>query len=505
MIRLLALLGLLIVTPAFGQADVVASCGSVTIKAGTPHNVTVDLNGASCRMGGGGGGGTAPTSVWNTSDAAANGMTLSNGGLTIAGPAASWGTARGTIGKTTGKYYVEFKNIVASGGGSGVAFGLATTAAGVGQKLADYANSIGSFMTGAGVLVNGGYGLGIAYAPSYLPVLNDVFGLAVDFNAGKIWISFNGSYIGGLVATPQDPVSGANAIATIIAPVLGSLASYPAISVGYNGGTWSLQATAASQTYPAPSGFVAWDTGAVSGCAEATAYLARAPGETAHAADLTTLICGLVSDGVWAKLDALYLLAQQTQADARLNLVGASYPLTGSATFTAYQGFSAFPSGGLDTGFNPNSAPSPKYTLNSATLGGWAYDTPETAETALIGNDNLSGGSLLSPNFGGLSYINVNGDFTSGFTYPGTGLFTGDRSSSALMTAYWNGVNKQTNATSTSSMPNVTITVGSLFRGAPYTTAKTISAAFISASLGGAGQLALYNRFRTYMTSVGVP
>ena len=46
-------------------------------------------------------------------------------------------------------------------------------------------------------------------------------------------------------------------------------------------------------------------------------------------ADLTTLICGLVTDGVWAKLDALYVLAQQTQADALLNLVGTSYSIVG--------------------------------------------------------------------------------------------------------------------------------------------------------------------------------
>jgi hypothetical protein len=35
--------------------------------------------------------------------------------------------------------------------------------------------------------------------------------------------------------------------------------------------------------------------------------------------------------------------------------------------------------------------------------------------------------------------------------------------------------------------------------------AQTLSAAFIGASLGAAGQLALYNRLRTYMTAVGVP
>ena len=250
--RWLALLALLLPAPAFAQATVVSSCGTASYTAGTPHNVTIDTNGQSCQVGGGSGTVT-PTSVWSAADAAANGMTLSNGGLTLAGPAASWGTARGTVGKTTGKYYIEFNNVVAATGGAGVAFGLATVASASGQKLADYANSVGSFLTGAGVLVNGGYALGSPYAPSYLPVLNDVFGLAVDFNAGKVWISFNGTYLVG------DPVSGANPIATIISPVLGSLASYPAMSLGFNGGVWTLQPTAASQKYAAPAGFTPWN------------------------------------------------------------------------------------------------------------------------------------------------------------------------------------------------------------------------------------------------------
>ena len=60
------------------------------------------------------------------------------------------------------------------------------------------------------------------------------------------------------------------------------------------------------------------------------AYLARTVGgnEGGNGANIATLIDGLVSDGVWAKLDALYVLAQQNQSDALLNLVGTSYGLT---------------------------------------------------------------------------------------------------------------------------------------------------------------------------------
>ena len=50
-----------------------------------------------------------PSSVWSSSDATANAMTLSNNGLTFTSPPTNgFNTIRGTVGRTTGKYYVEF-------------------------------------------------------------------------------------------------------------------------------------------------------------------------------------------------------------------------------------------------------------------------------------------------------------------------------------------------------------------------------------------------------------
>ena len=112
-------------------------------------------------------------------------------------------------------------------------------------------------------------------------------------------------------------------------------------------GRWTLQATAASQKYAPPSGFSAWDSAAPTHSPQALAYLARTVGgnEGGNGANIATLIDGLVSDGVWAKLDALYVLAQQNQSDALLNLVGTSYGLSASViasrtlTFAPYVGF----------------------------------------------------------------------------------------------------------------------------------------------------------------------
>ena len=205
-------------------------------------------------------------------------------------------------------------------------------------------------MTGVGTLVSGGYTAGTPYAVTYAPVLNDVFALAVDLDAGKIWIAYNGSWTTGLGAEERDPVTGVNQVANHCQFVLATTgALFPAMSISSTtAGVWTLQPTAASQTYAPPAGFSAWDSAAPTHSPQALAYLARTVGgnEGGNGTNIATLIDGLVSDGVWSKLDALYVLAQQNATDAVLNLVGTNYPLTkggpGTLTFTSYAGFSGF-------------------------------------------------------------------------------------------------------------------------------------------------------------------
>src|SRR6185295_16016176 len=75
---------------------------------------------------------------------------------------------------------------------------------------------------------------------------------------------------------------------------------------------------------------------------EVSQWLARATGlDAAHIAADTALIDGLVADGVWSKLDALYFFATQNSATAQLNLISSSYPATanGLPTFTVDRGF----------------------------------------------------------------------------------------------------------------------------------------------------------------------
>ena len=211
---------------------------------------------------GAGGSVTPPveSSVWSAADAAANGMTLSNGGLTVVATSGNWGTVRGTQSKTSGKLYVEFKiaDVSSSTVMLGTASGgfVATSYLGTSnysQGLMVY--SYGSSYESAGFTHN--------YSPTILtPVAGDVFGIAVDFAAGSIWLSYNNVWENGsspsLLPAGALP-KGTLPIVSFVPATVGAL--FPGISLQAGGGTWTLQSTAASQKYAPPAGFVAWDGG----------------------------------------------------------------------------------------------------------------------------------------------------------------------------------------------------------------------------------------------------
>ena len=450
-------------------------------------------------------GGTAPppTSVWSASDASANAMTLSNGGLTVVSTTSAWQSVRGSVGHASGRYYVEFKCAVAATANASV-IGLADAGFVAGNYLSSTNYSAGYSNSGGTNIVSPA-GFANNSSPSFVhtPALNDVYQLAVDLTAGNIWMGLNNSWY-TLLAAERDPSTGSPAMINIVAPALG-LNLFPAISVnGAASGTWTLQATAASQKYAPPSGFSAWDSAAPTHSPQALAYLARTVGgnEGGNGANIATLIDGLVSDSVWAKLDALYVLAQQNATDAKLNLVGTSYGLTpvGSPVFTPYKGFNGFSTTiGLDTGFNPTTAPSANYLYNTASMGVWDYASTVQPYT-LIGGIYSSVYPLFT---GNLAVVQINSSVF--YEPPSTathGLIVGERTDATTLYCYQNGVGTS-QANSVSGADNANFLIGNPVSGGGNT--DTLSAAFIGASLGAAGQLALYNRLRTYMTAIGVP
>ena len=197
------------------------------------------------------------TSVWSASDAAANGMTLSNGGLTVtdAVSPAVYGSIRGTIGHSTGKFYVEFKSGVATSGIDDPGFGLADASFNSVGYLSQTPTSVG-IIAGAthATVANPTAGFMSNYTTNIFPQINDVWGMAVDLTTGNLWLSQNNVWLNG-----SNPASGSLPIATFSGAFSG-LTYFPAMTLRQQATTpiWTLQPTAASQKYTPPSGFTPW-------------------------------------------------------------------------------------------------------------------------------------------------------------------------------------------------------------------------------------------------------
>ena len=195
----------------------------------------------------------APSSLWSADDAAANAMTLSNGGLTVtAANTGVWQSVRGTVSKTSGKLYLEFL-YTGTGLLRSASFkmqGLASSSFVPTANLGTTNYSVGIWSSGPPI-VSSGFTGNYTSSITTLPVTNDVFALAVDFSAGKIWFGLNNVWSDG-----SSPATGTSPIVSFTPATVGAL--FPAMSL-YDLGVWTLQSTVATQKYAAPSGFKAWD------------------------------------------------------------------------------------------------------------------------------------------------------------------------------------------------------------------------------------------------------
>jgi hypothetical protein len=254
---------------------------------------------------------------------------------------------------------------------------------------------------------------------------------------------------------------------------------------------------------------------------QALAFLNRTSGlNFAHIKAYTDLINGLVSDGVWSKLDVLYIFATQDTTTALLNLVSTSFNGTanGSPSFTADRGYTGVDASNtvyINSGFNPTTASSPQFTTNSCHVSAWADNavTAGSSGGAVMGQSGAGGSSNVTTIHArysdGNAYFRIN-DATplSGFTSASSvGHWLASRTGASASVGYKNG--------STFGTPNQaagTITSNNFFVLAynQNGTAASGSACQITMASIGAGLTAtdatnFYSRLRSYMTAVGVP
>lgn len=237
--------------------------------------------------------------------------------------------------------------------------------------------------------------------------------------------------------------------------------------------------------------------------------LVRATNVTLAAATvspLQTLINGLTSDGVFAKLDRLWVFAQATEAAALVDLVaGATATAVNSPTFTANVGYTGSSGGGayISSNYDP-SVNAVNYSRDSACFFAWNNTSSPSDFNPLCGQGGGATDTRIYPIYAGDSKLHwgVNGDTAGTASPPGsTGLYLCNRTVSTTETIDINGSQFDSQA-----VASVAPAVGSFqcFREGAASNYQGCAFGF-GGGLTAGDRTNIYNRLRTYMTAVGVP
>ena len=229
--------------------------------------------------------------------------------------------------------------------------------------------------------------------------------------------------------------------------------------------------------------------------------------------NVTTLVTGLKSDGVWPKLDRLWLYAAKDQSSALRDLKArdASTPVNGPA-FTQYRGYTGNQGTGayIDTTYNP-ATDGVNYTSNAISAIGGVWDITSSAAdgSVVIGAEEFGIFSIDGTQryTDGNSYWRGNASNGSGVTYPGPGLFIENRNGASTDQLYRNGVEIASSVVGVNTFPsrNIYVLARNLAGTAVGHSNDQVAACVFGGALTAAQHLALYNRLRTYMSAVGVP
>lgn len=220
---------------------------------------------------------------------------------------------------------------------------------------------------------------------------------------------------------------------------------------------------------------------------------------------INTLITGLKADGVWTKLDELWVTAAHAEQAALLgwkrykNLTAVNAP-----TFTVDRGFAG---NGTTSYLNTNYVPSTdgvNYTLNDASLGVYSRTAGISGSTLIGAGPNTTIVKIATPNLRG----NINGALGSQAIAAAVaaGFNVVRRASSTHVQGWKNGAQIGSDVSASSaSLTSSALYLDALNNGGTAIEFDTtqIAAAFVGAAMSEAQQLALYNRIQTYMTAVG--
>lgn len=252
--------------------------------------------------------------------------------------------------------------------------------------------------------------------------------------------------------------------------------------------------------------------------AQTTAFLARTSGLSGtETAAYKALINGLVADGNFALLDALYILATNTTTTAALNLCGTNFSLiaNGALTFTADVGYTGNGSTGyLDTQYVPSLA-GLNLTQNSASLGAYIRTNRTSTDSSVImGAATFAGQNWLyfAPLQSGGYFYDVNGVSFPGFANTSTqgAWITSRNGSSSTTSVYKNGSTIANSISSSDASTGLadqsfTLFAGDVNGGIGSFSSDQASAFFIAGGLTGAQAAQINNRINAYMAAMPTP
>lgn len=221
------------------------------------------------------------------------------------------------------------------------------------------------------------------------------------------------------------------------------------------------------------------------------------------------LIVGLKADGVWTKLDRLWVFAAENSKSALIDFVAVSTATTvNSPTFTADRGYAGNGSSSyLNSNFNAFTS-GVNWTLNSAHLSAWSNTSRANAAVVATGVYNGTVVSDLMPWYGGGIVTRVNGGGLVGLTNDTSlGFFVGQRTTGSVTGGYRNGVLCGASGDTANSIANLPFFICGRNDTGSFSSAMADQIGSVSYGAGftATENTNYYNRLRTYMTAVGVP
>lgn len=224
-----------------------------------------------------------------------------------------------------------------------------------------------------------------------------------------------------------------------------------------------------------------------------------------------TMVCGLVDDGVWAKLDVFYLYAQTINEDgeALKNWVNPGiFDATAynAPTFTSLEGFTGNGSTAyIDCNWDPFNN-GVNYTLDNANFGGYFRDNIDEDGIAMGTADSWGKRSWLKRRFGGSAESAVNCDLHDvGVNVDSRGMFIAARLDNTDNDLYRNKVKIIDTPKASSGLSPFDLYVLALNNSNSLEVPSTAQCSMAFAG-GGLTQTDVNNmtdRFETYMDSNG--